>query len=130
VIVIGVDPDEESYTAAAVEESSGLLRGGRTVKARRVGHEQLLVWARSLAGERLWALEDCRHVSIVLERFLLASGERERELPVAVLEGGSRESRLLLDPREDLVGERTRIQRLRWHLHERRRFSRCQAAAC
>jgi transposase len=155
VIVIGVDPHKQTHTAAAVEETTGVLCGERTVKARREGHEQLLVWARGLAGERLWALEDCRHVSITLERFLLASGERvvrvppklmagsrrsarergksdaidalavaraalrEPGLPVAVLEGVSREIRLLLDHREDLVGERTRIQqRLRWHLHE------------
>ena len=38
---------------------------------------------------------------------------------MAKLEGAGREVRLLLDHREDLVGERTRIQnRLRWHLHE------------
>jgi transposase len=155
VIVIGVDPHKQSHTAAAVEQSTGELRGDRTVQARGVGHEQLLAWARSLAGEPLWALEDCRHVSVSLERFLLASGERvvrvppklmagvrrggrqrgksdaidalavaraalrEPTLPVAVLEGASREIRLLLDHREDLVAERTRMQqRLRWHLHE------------
>lgn len=44
---------------------------------------------------------------------------REPNLPVAQLEGPSRELKLLLDHREDLVGERTRMQnRLRWHLHE------------
>ena len=44
---------------------------------------------------------------------------REGNLPVAQLEGDSREVKLLLDHREDLVGERTRVQnRLRWHLHE------------
>src|SRR5216683_1447107 len=44
---------------------------------------------------------------------------REPDLPVAKLEGPGRDVRLLLDHREDLVGERTRIQnRLRWHLHE------------
>jgi transposase len=36
----------------------------------------LLGWARSLAGERAWALEDCRHVSGHLERFLIGRGER------------------------------------------------------
>ena len=41
-------------------------------------------------------------------------------LPVAALEGPAREVKLLLDHREDLVGERTRIQnRLRWLLHDR-----------
>jgi len=44
---------------------------------------------------------------------------RESELPVAQLEGKSRDVKLLLDHRDDLVGERTRVQnRLRWHLHE------------
>jgi transposase len=44
---------------------------------------------------------------------------REPDLPVAQLEGASREVKLLLDHREDLVAERTRMQnRLRWHLHE------------
>lgn len=44
---------------------------------------------------------------------------REPNLPVARLEGRSRELKLLVDHREDLVGERTRIQnRLLWHLHE------------
>jgi transposase len=155
VIVIGIDPHKQTHTAAAVEMSTGELRGERTVRARSGGHQQLLGWARSLAGKRLWALEDCRHVSISLERFLLASGERvvrvppklmagvrraarergksdaidalavaraalrEPDLPSARLAGAEREIRLLLDHREDLVAERTRIQqRLRWHLHE------------
>lgn len=44
---------------------------------------------------------------------------REANLPVAQLEGKEREVKLLVDHREDLVGERTRIQnRLLWHLHE------------
>lgn len=155
MIVIGVDPHKQSHTAVAVGGGTGEVHGERTVRARRQGHGQLLAWARSLGGERLWALEDCRHVSVSLERFLLASGERvvrvppklmagarrsarergksdaidalavaraalrEPALPVAALEGASREIRLLLDHREDLVGERTRTQnRLRWHLHE------------
>ena len=44
---------------------------------------------------------------------------REPELPVARLDGPSRELRLLVDHREDLVRARTaQINRLRWHLHE------------
>jgi transposase len=44
---------------------------------------------------------------------------REPNLPTAHLDGPARELRLLVDHREDLVAERTRIQnRLRWHLHE------------
>jgi transposase len=44
---------------------------------------------------------------------------QEPDLPVAHLGGPAREVRLLLDHREDLVAERTRIiNRLRWYLHE------------
>jgi len=44
---------------------------------------------------------------------------REPGLPIARLDGPSRELRLLVDHREDLVRERARIMsRLRWHLHE------------
>ena len=35
-----------------------------------------MLWARGLGSERAWALEDCRHVSGALERFLVARGER------------------------------------------------------
>lgn len=44
---------------------------------------------------------------------------RETDLPVAEHDQASRELKLLVDRREDLVAERTRmINRLRWHLHE------------
>jgi len=44
---------------------------------------------------------------------------REPNLPVAEHTHASRELKLLVDHREDLVGQRTQAQnRLRWHLHE------------
>lgn len=44
---------------------------------------------------------------------------REPDLPTASHDESTRELKLLVDRREDLVGERTRqINRLRWHLHE------------
>lgn len=44
---------------------------------------------------------------------------REPDLPAAIHDAQTRELKLLVDRREDLVGERTRqINRLRWHLHE------------
>jgi transposase len=71
-----------------------------------------------MAGARRSARE--RGKSDAIDALAVARAAlRERELPVAALEGASREIRLLLDHREDLVGERTRAQnRLRWHLHE------------
>jgi transposase len=93
VIVIGVDPHKQSHTGAAVERATGELRGERTVRARQAGQEQLLAWARGLGDERLWALEDCRHVSGSLERFLLARGERVVRVPPRLMGEARRASR-------------------------------------
>ena len=47
------------------------------------------------------------------------AAQREPNLPLARLDGPDREVRLLVDHRESLISERTRlICRLRWHLHE------------
>jgi transposase len=44
---------------------------------------------------------------------------RHPDLPVAELDGPTREVKLLVDYRRDLVRQRTRVaNRLRWHLHE------------
>lgn len=44
---------------------------------------------------------------------------REPNLPTAAHDAATRELKLLVDRREDLIAERTRqINRLRWHLHE------------
>jgi len=71
MIVIGVDVHKHSLTAAAVDETGRLL-GELTVD---YPDEVLLAWAGQLGSERLWALEDCRHVTRGLERRLLAEGE-------------------------------------------------------
>jgi len=76
VIVVGVDPHKRTHTAVAIERASGELRAELTVSARAAGHEELLLWARQQSQVRLFALEDCRHVSEALERFLIGRGER------------------------------------------------------
>jgi transposase len=76
MIVIGVDVHKHSLTAVAVDEL------GRTL-AERSGQveEELVEWARSLSEARLWALEDCRHVTRALERTLQDHGERLVRVP-------------------------------------------------
>jgi transposase len=76
MIVIGADTHKRTHTLAAVSAASGQLAGELTAPAREPGFRELLNWARSLSEERIWALEDCRHVSGAFERFLVASGER------------------------------------------------------
>lgn len=76
MIVIGTDTHKDTHTAVAVFADSGKIGEELTAPARREGFSQHLDWARGLDPERVWAIEDCRHVSGGLERFLVASGER------------------------------------------------------
>ncbi|MBD8060702.1 IS110 family transposase [Cellulomonas sp. JH27-2] len=156
VVVIGADVHKASHTLVAVDEVGKVLGQG-VFTARREGHRKALGWARHQFkdAQLVWAVEDCRHLTALLERDLLAAGQsvvrvspklmgvarragRERgksdpidatavaraaqahaDLPVARHDEASRELKLLVDRREDLVAERTRmINRLRWHLHE------------
>jgi transposase len=153
MVVVGVDAHKRTHTLVAVDEVGRKL-GERTVSATQDGHLEALTWVARWP-EHQFALEDCRHLTRLLEADLLAAGEavlrvppqlmagarresrergksdpidalavaraalREPDLPVARLDGQAREVRLLVDHREDLVTERTRLQsRLRWHLHE------------
>jgi transposase len=154
MVVIGIDAHKRSHTVVLVDEQGRQL-AQRTTGTTSSDHLELVAWAARHSGERLWAVEDCRHLPRRLERDLLAAGEqilrvppklmanardaarsfgksdpidalavaraalREPDLPVARLDGPEREVRLLVDHRDDLVQERTRmISRLRWHLHE------------
>jgi transposase len=76
MIVLGADMHKSAHTIAAVDAATGQLLGEKTVAVGARGFGALVVWARGLTGERAWALEDCRHVSGALERFLIARGER------------------------------------------------------
>ncbi len=93
MIVIGADTHKSSHTLAAIEAATGRLTADRTVHARRRAFEDLLTWARDVDGERLWALEDCRHVSGALERFLLARGERVVRVPPKLMAGARHSAR-------------------------------------
>jgi transposase len=152
-VVIGVDAHKRTHTLVAVDEAGRKL-AEKTVAATPDGHLEAVAWAARWP-ERLFAIEDCRHLTRRLEIDLLRAGEaavrvpphlmavvrqsgrergksdpidahavaraalREPGLPVVRLDGEARELRLLVDHREDLVHERTRLQsRLRWHLHE------------
>jgi transposase len=84
----------------------------------RAGEAVVRVPTRLMAGARRSGRE--RGKSDPIDALAVARAAlREPNLPVARLDGEARRLRLLVDHREDLVTERTRIQsRLRWHLHE------------
>src|SRR4051795_4218285 len=68
-------PAPRSLPAAASCSATRRSGSGRVALRARVR------WARELDGERVWALEDCRHVSGSLERFLIERGERVLRIP-------------------------------------------------
>jgi transposase len=76
MIVIGVDVHKQSLSAVAVDE----LGRECATWSGPIGGE-VLAWARSLAAERLWAVEDCRHVTHGLEQAMLKRGERLVRVP-------------------------------------------------
>lgn len=81
MIVIGTDTHKATHACGAVFAGTGQLAGELTAKARKPGFRKLLAWGRSLDQERIWAIEDCRHVSGSFERFLAASGEQVVRVP-------------------------------------------------
>jgi len=157
VVVVGIDVHKMTHCAVAVDEAGRPLGQPLTVRATDAGHRQLLRWVRRQFAQEVveFAVEDCRHVSLRLERALLDAAAtavrvppklmaqtrtsartrgksdpidalaiaraalREPNLPRAEHTHASRELKLLVDHREDLVRIRTGLQnRLRWRLHE------------
>jgi transposase len=66
---------------AAVDAGTGRVRGAREIKAEQPGQLAAVRRARGLDEERVWAIEDCRHVSRRLEQALIAAGERVVRVP-------------------------------------------------
>ena len=94
MIVLGADTHKRSHTIAAIKELTGRQITDVTVRATRRSFEELLVWARDLDDpDRGWAIEDCRHVSGALERFLLVHGERVVRVPPKLMAGARNSGR-------------------------------------
>lgn len=107
-------PDERTWAVEDCRHVSGRLE--RALLA--VGERVVRVPPKLMAGARDGART--RGKSDPIDALAVArAGLREPDLPVACHDEPSRECKLLVDHREDLVAERTRMQnRLRWHLHE------------
>ena len=93
MVVIGVDAHKRTHTASAVEEATGRALGDVTVPADGDGHLRLLEFARGHSEQRLWAVENCRHVSGALERFLLGAGETVLRVPPNMMSGARKSER-------------------------------------
>lgn len=111
MVTIGVDPHKDTHSAVAVD-AVGRQVADRTRPAVADGFGDLLAWARQLGDQRLWVLEDCRHVSGPLERFLLDHGEIVARLPPHLMADARRgvRERGKSDPIDALAVARATLQ--------------------
>jgi hypothetical protein len=63
------------------------------VASAEAGHDELLAWARGLDPARIFAIEECWHVSGRLERHLLPAGERVVRVPPKMTAGAPASAR-------------------------------------
>jgi transposase len=69
MVVLGADMHKSSHTITGVAPATGEMLGDKTSSVGARAFDQVLQWARALGVERVWALEDCWHVSGSFERF-------------------------------------------------------------
>jgi transposase len=91
MVTLGSDSHKRSHTVVAVDENGCQLEE-RRVSATAEGHMEALGWARQWP-ERRWALENCRHLSRMLERDLLTAGEAVVQVSPKLMGGARRSGR-------------------------------------
>jgi transposase len=96
MIMIGADSHKRTHTLVAVDDVGRRL-ADKTVRTNTEGHLDLLGWSRRLpgadAGEVVFALEDCRHLTRRLEADLLSGGARVVRVPTRLMAEARKVSR-------------------------------------
>jgi transposase len=92
MVRFGVDAHKRSHTIVAVD-AVGRVLASLTVQATSAGQLKALRWPEAVAEERLWALEDCRHLTRRLEVDLLRAGESVVRVPPKMMAGARRSVR-------------------------------------
>lgn len=97
MVVLGVDPHKHTHTCVAADVRGRAVPDGElTVAARTGGHRELIGWAQARwpdRDERVWAVEDVRHVSGGLLSALVCAGERVTPVPPKLMAGARRSAR-------------------------------------
>ena len=75
MVVLGIDAHKRTHTVVAVDEAGRQLGVKVTQATSTAAHLELVVWADRFGPGRVWAVEDCRHLSRRLEADLLGAGE-------------------------------------------------------
>ena len=86
MIVIGVDTHKRLHTLVAVDAATGGVLGERTIVASDEGALAALRLLAGLGGDRVWAIEDCRHVSVSRTGF---GGDRVDWFPTLIRRASS-----------------------------------------
>lgn len=92
MVTLGVDAHKRTHTVVAVD-CNGRRLAATTVRAVESGHLQALQWAQELGMERVWAVEDCRHLNRRLIVDLLRAGESVVCVPPKLMAGARRSAR-------------------------------------
>jgi transposase len=84
MVIVGIDAHKRSHTAVAID-ASGRKLGQRTTGTTSEDHLALLGWAEQFGSQRIWAVEDCRHLSRRLEADLLGAGASIVRVPTKLM---------------------------------------------
>jgi transposase len=81
MVVLGIDAHKRTHTVVAVDTAGRQLGVRVTQATSTAAHLALVAWAEQFGSGRVWAVEDCRHLSRRLEADLLAAGEQILRVP-------------------------------------------------
>ena len=81
MVILGIDAHKRTHTVVAVDQLGRQLDMRTTTATTTADHLELVRWADRFGGDRMWAVEDCRHLSRRLEADLLRAGERIVRVP-------------------------------------------------
>jgi transposase len=91
MVMLGTDSHKRTHTVVAVD-ANGRELAHTTQRATPAGHLAMLEWVQQWS-ERIWALEDCRHLSRRLEGDLVRAGERVVRVAPKLMAGARRGGR-------------------------------------
>jgi transposase len=81
MVTLGIDAHKRTHTVVAVDDAGREVGSRTTTATTSESHLELLCWAQRLGSDRVWAVEDCRHLSRRLESDLVGAGERIVRVP-------------------------------------------------
>lgn len=93
MVIIGIDAHKRSHTLVAVD-GSGAKLGEKTVSTVTSGHTEGLRWATTRYGEDLlWAVEDSRVYTRLLEHDLMAAHQSVVRVPTTLMSNSRKSAR-------------------------------------